>query len=60
MLVAAITFAAAGSAMLFYDLARTRKGRPIWGGGDALQAYWAAYSALFVLAFAFLVAVIVR
>jgi hypothetical protein len=60
MLGAALAFAAVGGAMVFYEVARLKQARPIWGGGDAVQAYWVAYCAMFVLAFVFVIAVLVR
>jgi hypothetical protein len=38
-----------GAAMAFYEWTRFKAGRPIWNGHRAIEFYWMAYLALFVL-----------
>jgi len=41
-----------GLAMVLYELARTKAGRPILKGRDAVQIYYMTYLMMFVLAVA--------
>lgn len=50
LLGAAIAFFAVGFALLLYELARIKVGRPILKGGVAAQGYYIIYLAMFVLA----------
>jgi hypothetical protein len=47
---AAVAFFGVGIAMLLYELARTKAGRPILNGSQAVQVYYMTYLTMFVLA----------
>jgi len=51
LLGAAAAFFSVGFALVLYELARIKAGRPILKGGIAAQSYYIIYLAMFVLAF---------
>jgi hypothetical protein len=50
LLGAAAGFFAVGFALVLYEMARIKAGRPILKGGVAAQSYYIVYLAMFVLA----------
>jgi hypothetical protein len=50
LLGAAIVFFGVGLAMVLYELARMKAGRPILKGSQAVQIYYITYLTMFVLA----------
>ena len=51
LLGAAAAFFGVGLAMVLYELARIKAGRPILKGRDAVQLYYVTYLTMFVLGF---------
>jgi hypothetical protein len=51
LLGAAAAFFAVGFALVLYELARIKAGRPIMKGGVGAQGYYMIYLAMFVLSF---------
>ena len=49
---AAVVFFGAGLAMVLYEIARNKAGRPILKGSQAIQLYYVTYLTMFVLAVA--------
>jgi hypothetical protein len=47
---AAVAFFGVGIAMVLYELARIKAGRPILKGSQAVQLYYVTYLTMFVLA----------
>jgi len=56
----AVTFLAIASGMAFYERARIRATRLIFGKSQAIVIYWCAYLSLFVLGLTVATAAVVR